>query len=97
MTLAVVVVAVAFFMVLLSESVIIQSVAAGIRAQTMELREADRFIAHVTSLPTVQSLRVKLAASRSKARISELARVTGIAESDVEQLANGGRGDVAVV
>jgi hypothetical protein len=87
LTLAVVVVAVAFFMVLLTESVIIGSVATGIRGQTVELREADQFMAHVTSLPSLQSLRNKLsAAADDEAAITEYARVSGVTDTDIANL-----------
>ncbi|MDT8391930.1 MAG: FtsX-like permease family protein [Lentisphaeria bacterium] len=61
LTLSVVVVAVAFFMVLLSESVIVQSVGRGVHGQVLEMREADMLLSHLFHPHSTGALSAKLA------------------------------------
>lgn len=88
LTLAVVVVAVAFFMVLLSESVIVRSVSHGVRGQMERIREADVLIAHLFQPKSSRDVSVMLSAiSELPAKTAEFSRVAGITVEQAETLA----------
>lgn len=79
LTLAVVVVAVAFFMVLLSESVIIGAVSRGVERQIARMREADTLLAHLFEQESSRDFSALLASMHgSREQVAELARVAGL-------------------
>ena len=87
MTLAVVVVAVAFFMALLSESMIVQAVGKGVAGEVKEMREADLLLNHLF-YPHASSELSRMLAGGQAAHIEEFARVTGISPDAAATLAN---------
>lgn len=88
LTLAVVVVAVAFFMVLLSESVMIASIGRGVRAEVDRMREADVLLSRLFTVPPGGAFRRRVAeAYERSARIEEMTRVAGISEKRALELA----------
>lgn len=88
LTLAVVVVAVAFFMALLSESLIVRAVGQGVDGEVLEMREADLLLNHLFYPHSSLGLSRKLAATgRQSAKVEEFARVTGIAPEAAAGLA----------
>ena len=88
LTLSVVVVAVAFFMVLLSESVIVKSVEKGVRGQILDMRETDLLLANLFQAHSIGALSEKLAAGlKAPARLREVAQVTGLSMDKVKDLA----------
>lgn len=87
LTLAVVVVAVAFFTVLLSESLMLRSTAAGVSAEMAREREADVLLMHLFHRYSSRELSAKLAGMRgASAQIAEFARVAGISEEAASEL-----------
>lgn len=89
LTLAVVVVAVAFFTVLLSESFMLRSTSAGVRAEMTDAREADRLLMHLFHRYSSRDLSAKLAGIRDdETAVAEFARVTGMPEEDASELAS---------
>lgn len=88
LTLAVVVVAVAFFTFLLSESLMLRSTAAGVHAEMADARVADRLLVHLFHRYSSRDLSAKLADIReSPEALAEIARITNMTESDVHTLA----------
>lgn len=88
LTLSVVVVAVAFFMVLLSESVIVKSVSRGVQGQVVRMRETDRLLSHLFVPHSTGALSTKLAdALEQPPRLKEFSSVTGLDVAVVTSLA----------
>lgn len=87
LTLAVVIVAVAFLMSLLSESVIVSSVRKGVENEVQEMREADTMLNHIFYPHSSMALSKKLAAVDGKPTgVEEFAAVTGIGKKKAEEL-----------
>lgn len=87
LTLAVVIVAVAFLMSLLSESVIVSSVKMGIDDEVKEMREADTLLNHIFYSHSSMALSRKLAGVDGKPiSTAEFAAVTGITQNKAEEL-----------
>jgi hypothetical protein len=87
LTLAVVVVAVAFFMFLLGESVIVRSVSRGVQAQTLEMREADVLLTRLFDRYTSRDFSAMLAASQGRAeRVDAIARVSSLSTGAASRL-----------
>lgn len=88
LTLSVVVVAVAFFMVLLSESVIVKSVERGVRGQILDMRETDTLLANLFQTHSIAALSEKLAKARNDSvRLREFSQVTGLDMDKIKDLA----------
>ena len=88
LTLAVVVIAVAFFMVLLTESVILRSVAIATDLETTRLREAVVVLNHLFQPPTSKVLARRLSgALHDEARLREYARLADLSVSETKTLA----------
>lgn len=88
LTLAVVVLAVAFFMFLLSESALVFSTARGVEAQQIERRTAAQFLNQFCELPQLPALREQLtAAAGDPARQEVLARFSGLTSAALQTLA----------
>ncbi len=87
LTLAVVVVAVAFFTVLLGEGVIVRATSHGVAAEMQAQREAASLLMHLSHRYSNRDLSVKLAGMRKHPeRIAEFARVSGMPEQAVRDL-----------
>ena len=88
LTTAVVVLAVAFFMFMLSEGVFLQATSAGVAREIDTQREADRFLALVTDTPAVVVHRQRLTAvADDPEQLAMYARVAGTDPGRVEALA----------
>ena len=88
LTLAVVVVAVAFFTVLLSESLMLRSTSVGIHEEMLREREADTMLMHLFHRYSSRDLSAKLAAIRDNPdAVAELARVAGVSVETASDLA----------
>lgn len=88
LTLAVVVVAVAFFTVLLSESIMLRSTSAGVHAEMASAREADRLLVHLFHRYSSLDLSMKLAGIKDNdAALREFSRITDMPVEDVKALA----------
>ena len=88
LTLAVVVLAVAFFMTLLSESVLLKSAAKLLDSEIAQRREATVFMSKLYSPLTPVAISETLASiSGDKKAIEEMARVTGLKPEKVQSLA----------
>lgn len=89
LTLAVVVVAVAFFTFLLSESLIVRATSAGVHEEVARAREADRMLVHVFHRYSSSELSEKLAGIKDDPRaLAEFSRITGVPEDEVKELAH---------
>lgn len=87
LTLAVVVVAVAFFTVLLSEGLIVRATSHGVNDEMQSQREADTLLMHLFHRYSSRDLSAKLADMRNQPeRIAEFARVTGLSDKAVTDL-----------
>lgn len=87
LTLAVVVVAVAFFTVLLTESIIVRATAIGVSEEMATAREADTLLMHLFHRYSSRDLSAKIAGMRGKPeRIAEFAQVAGISEAEANAL-----------
>ena len=87
LTTAVVVLAVAFFMFMLSESAFLRSTAAGVAAEIAIQREADRFLSLVMDTPSpAVHLRRLTAAATDPEQLAMCVRVTGFDRQRVEAL-----------
>jgi hypothetical protein len=88
LTLAVVVVAVAFFTVLLSESLMLRSTSVGVHSEMAREREADTMLMHLFHRYSSRDLSAKLAAMKDDpAAVAELARVSGVSVELASDLA----------
>ncbi|MHC4885025.1 MAG: ABC transporter permease [Planctomycetota bacterium] len=88
LTQAVVVMAVAFFMVLLTESVIQWSVARGVSGESASMREPSVLLAHLQNKPSATALSRHLARSAGNpAKLNEAAGITGLPIQKVTELA----------
>ena len=88
LTLAVVVVAVAFFMALLGESMIVRAVGNGVDAEVLEMREADTLLNRLFSPHSSLDLSRMLAAANGQAaQVEEFARVAGTTPAAAATLA----------
>ncbi len=88
LTQAVVVLAVAFFMTLLTESVLLKSAARRLDSEIAKSREATVFISKLYSpLTPVAASEALASISGDKAALSEMARVTGLPEDRTASLA----------
>ena len=89
LTLAVVTLAVAFFMFLLSEGAFISSVGRGVSGEISEQRFSARFLSRVFAKPTSHAMarRLDLALSHEPERLTEYAAVTGWKLERVSRLA----------
>lgn len=88
LTLAVVIVAVAFFMALLGESLMVRAIGRGVDAEVRTMREADALLNHLFYPHSSLGLSRKLAGARGqKEPIEEFARVTGLAPEAAGRLA----------
>lgn len=88
LTLAVVVLAVAFFMFLLSENAFVGATARGVMGETEASRYAASFIARAYEVPPLPAVAARLAsAGNDVARIGEYAKLTGIPEENLAALA----------
>ncbi len=89
LTLAVVVVAVAFFTVLLSESLMVRATSRGVQEEMAAAREADTLLVHLFQRYTSRDLSAKLAGMHGDAaKISEFARVAGLSKTYADDLVN---------
>jgi hypothetical protein len=89
LTLAVIVLAVAFFMFLLSENMFIGSVADGVEKEIVKQRLASRLLAHWFNPPSSALLSMRLSAARQDPpELGEYAAVTGWDIRRVERLAD---------
>lgn len=87
LTLAVVVVAVAFFTVLLSEGLIVRSTAAGVAREMLSEREADALLMHLFHRYSSRDFSEKLASIEGdSAAVREFSRIAGITEGDASDL-----------
>ena len=87
LTLAVVIVAVAFLMSLLSESVIVSSVQKGVESEVQDMRESDTLLNHIFYSHSSMALSKKLAGVDGKLTgADEFAAVTGIGQKKTEEL-----------
>ncbi len=87
LTLAVVVVAVAFFTVLLGEGVIVRATSHGVSNEMQAQREAATLLVHLFHRYSNRDLSVTLAGMRNQPeRIAEFARVSGLSGQDVKDL-----------
>lgn len=87
LTLAVVVVAVAFFMVLLSESVLVRSIGQGVRGEVLKLREADMLLARLYQPLSSRALSVRLDQADGKPElVKEFAAVAALSEEKAAAL-----------
>lgn len=88
LTLAVVVLAVAFFMALLAENSFVSSVSRGVAEETRALREAHNVLAFLATAPGTVELAADLARAADKpSRLAVYAGVAGVPEQDVRSLA----------
>lgn len=88
LTQMVVVMAVAFFMVLLTESVIQSSVSRGVQGESATVREPSLLLAHLQRAPSLSDHSKRLADSVENSSIQEEAmRVTGFSQAKIEALA----------
>jgi len=87
LTLAVVVVAVAFFTVLLSEGLMVRATSRGVADEMARAREADALLMHLFHRYSSRELSAKLAAMHGKpGRVAEFARVAGMDEGTANAL-----------
>ncbi len=98
LTLAVVVLAVAFFMTLLCESSLLQRVGRGVSRELLDRREAATLLGRLFSPPAsvAQARRLALYAGDHTV-LAEFARVTGWEEARVEALASGAQTEGALL
>ena len=88
LTMSVILLAVAFFMVTLSENVIINAIANGVSEEVKTERSSIYFLNHLYTKPNTIALSRKLAQAHiEKERVAELAAVTGWEEKRVASLA----------
>jgi len=88
LTLAVVVVAVAFFMALLSEGTMTRSIGKGVAAAVLDLREGDLLLTHIFYPHSTLGLSRKLAAAHGQPEtLAEFAQVAGITPEAAARLA----------
>jgi cell division protein FtsX len=87
LTLAVVIVAVAFFTVLLSESLMLRSTSRGVHEEMRSVREADSLFMHLFHRYSTHDLSLKLAEMKhDEGAIGEVAAITGMSGSVVNDL-----------
>jgi hypothetical protein len=87
LTLAVVVVAVAFFTVLLSEGLMVRATSGGVAGEMAGAREADALLMHLFHRHSSRELSAGLAAMQGKpVQVTEFARVAGIDEEAANAL-----------
>jgi len=87
LTLAVVVVAVAFFTVLLSEGLMVRATSGGVADEMADAREADALLMHLFHRYSSRELSAKLASMQGKpGQVAEFARVAGMGEEAANAL-----------
>ena len=87
LTLAVVVGAVAFFTVLLSESLMVRSTSVGVHEEMKRAREADTMFMHLFHRYSSRDLSAKLSGMRDDpAAVAEFARISGVTEEAARDL-----------
>src|SRR6185295_3127445 len=88
LTLTVIVLAVAFFMALLTESAFTQAVAVGVHAENRESRTFSRRLGVWFGEPDEIAMADRLVAARDdRQELSEIAAVSGVSQPAVEKLA----------
>jgi FtsX-like permease family len=98
LTLTVIVLAVAFFMALLTESAFTQAVARGVRAENRESRTFSRRLGVWFSEPDETAMSERLVAARdAPEEAKEIAAVSGVSASEIENLALDAEREAAVV